>query len=57
MAATRERTAAPWLPIERADGDSLSYDDFLVRYMHAIRPVVISNVGKGWAAMRKWTPE
>lgn len=57
VAASRERTAAPWLPIERADGDSLSYDDFLARYVHGNRPVVISNVGKGWAAMRTWTPE
>ncbi len=34
------------------DGTPLSYDDFLARYMHGNRPVVISNVGKGWAAMR-----
>jgi Cupin-like domain len=51
------RTAASWLPIERVDGDKLSYDDFLARYMHGNRPVVISNVGRGWAAMRTWTPE
>lgn len=51
------RIAASWLPIERVDGDKLSYDDFLARYMHGNRPVVISNVGRGWAAMRTWTPE
>ncbi len=51
------RVAASWLPIERVDGDKLGYDDFLARYMHGNRPVVISNVGKGWAAMRTWTPE
>ena len=56
-AVAGQRTSAPWLPIEKVDGDKLSYDDFLVRYMHGNRPVVISNVGRGWAAMRTWTPE
>ncbi|MET0540304.1 MAG: cupin-like domain-containing protein [Variovorax sp.] len=50
------RTRAPWLPIERVDGTRLSYDEFLARYVHADRPVVISNVASEWAAMRQWTP-
>ncbi|MGJ7494800.1 cupin-like domain-containing protein [Variovorax sp. RT4R15] len=51
------RTPAAWLPIERIDGTHLSYDDFLARFMHANRPVVISNVAGDWPAMRNWTPE
>jgi hypothetical protein len=54
---TPGRTPAPWLPIERVDGTHLSYEDFLARYMHANRPVVISNVAGDWPAMRNWTPE
>ncbi len=52
-----DRTEAAWLPIERIDADQLSYEDFLSRYMHANRPVVISGVASDWAAMRTWTPE
>lgn len=54
---TDARTPAPWLPIERVDGAQLSYDDFLARYMHANKPVVISNVAGDWPAMRQWTPD
>ncbi|WP_213959037.1 MULTISPECIES: cupin-like domain-containing protein [unclassified Variovorax] len=50
------RTRAPWLPIERADAARLDYEDFLARYVHAGRPVVISNVASEWSAMRQWTP-
>ena len=56
-AVSTERTEAAWLPIERTDADQLSYEDFLSRYMHANRPVVISGVASDWAAMRTWTPE
>ena len=52
-----ERIEAAWLPIERVAADQLSYEDFLSRYMHANRPVVISGVASDWAAMRTWTPE
>ncbi|MEJ8845368.1 cupin-like domain-containing protein [Variovorax rhizosphaerae] len=51
------RTPAKWLPIERVDGAQLSYDDFLARYMHTNRPVVLTNVASDWPAMRNWTPE
>lgn len=51
------RTAAPSLPVERIDGNTLSYDAFVADYMHANRPVVIQNVAQGWKAMRAWTPE
>lgn len=51
------RVAAPWLPIERTDAASLSYDDFLARYMHGNRPVVLTGVAREWPAMRTWTPE
>ena len=54
---TDGRTPAPWLPIERVDGTQLSYNDFLARYMHASKPVVITNVASDWPAMRQWTPE
>ncbi|MGJ7545180.1 cupin-like domain-containing protein [Variovorax sp. LT1R16] len=50
------RVAAVWRPIEKIDAESLSYEQFLASYMRPNRPVVISRVGKQWAAMRQWTP-
>jgi hypothetical protein len=52
-----QRVEAPWLPIERTDGQTLSYDDFLARYAFRNRPVVITNVAGDWPAMRNWTPD
>jgi len=57
LAEAPTRVNAPWLPIERTDGRTLSYDDFLARYMHGARPVVITGVAADWPAMRTWTPE
>lgn len=54
---TGGRVPSTWRPIERVDGTNLGYEDFLARYMHPGRPVVISNVAPQWAAMRNWTPE
>lgn len=51
------RVAALWLPVERIDGNTLSYNAFVAEYMHANRPVVIENVAQGWQAMRSWTPQ
>ncbi|HEX4508440.1 MAG TPA: cupin-like domain-containing protein [Burkholderiaceae bacterium] len=51
------RVAAEWRAIERVAAAGLSYDDFMARYAHAGKPVVITGVGADWPAMRKWTPE
>lgn len=56
-AADGGRVAAEWRPIDRVAAADLSYDDFLARYAHAGRPVVITGVAADWPAMRKWTPE
>lgn len=50
------RTPAAWQTIECVDSKELPYEQFLARYMRGNRPVVISNVGAQWAAMRDWTP-
>ncbi|MDM0024775.1 cupin-like domain-containing protein [Variovorax saccharolyticus] len=35
----------------------MQYDDFLARFVHGDRPVVITNICQAWPAMREWTPE
>lgn len=50
------RVNAPWLAIESVAAEALSYDDFVARYMHGNRPVVITGVAREWEAMRSWTP-
>jgi len=52
-----ERTPSIWQPIERVEAASLDYEDFLARYMHAGKPVVLTGVAGDWAAMQRWTPE
>jgi hypothetical protein len=34
-----------------------SRDEFLARYVHACRPVVLTDVTADWPAMRTWSPE
>ena len=48
---------AEWREIERVAAADLGYDDFLARYMHAGRPVVVTGVAADWPAMKTWTPE
>lgn len=43
--------------IERRDASGLSYEDFLVEYAMASRPVIIENSVPHWNALRTWTPE
>ena len=51
------RTPASWQPVERIEAATLSYEDFLTRYMHAGKPVVVTGVSSDWPAMQRWTPE
>lgn len=51
------RVPAPSQPVEHVQSSDLDYQEFLVRYLHAGRPVVISNVAQDWVAMHTWTPE
>jgi hypothetical protein len=51
------RVAAEWRELERVSASSLSYEDFLARYPHAGRPVVVTGVAADWPAMAMWTPE
>ena len=56
-AAPDGRVAAECHPIEHVEARTLSYDDFMTRYAHAGKPVVVTGVAADWPAMRKWTPE
>lgn len=51
------RAPAAWRPVERVAAASLDYEDFLSRYMHAGKPVVVTGVASNWPAMHRWTPE
>jgi hypothetical protein len=35
----------------------VSRDEFLARYVHGCRPVVLTDVAADWPAMRRWSPE
>jgi hypothetical protein len=43
--------------IERRSARDLPYELFLKEYLHANRPVIISDAAPQWNAMRSWTPE
>lgn len=43
--------------IETVEASDLSYRDFLKRFVHANRPVVLNGVAQNWPAMSKWQPE
>ena len=57
LAEDEEFVPADWREIERIAAADITYDDFLARYVHAGRPVVVTGVAADWPAMTSWTPE
>ncbi|UPQ98513.1 JmjC domain-containing protein [Chloropicon primus] len=50
----RPEVAQGHLPLPVADGGSLTYEEFLVRYALARQPCFIKNVGAQWPATTNW---
>jgi hypothetical protein len=41
--------------VERVDGESLSYAEFVHRFMAPNRPVVLTGLTSSWRARKDWT--
>jgi histone arginine demethylase JMJD6 len=46
-----------WRPLETVSAASLGYERFLRDYLHANRPVVVTDAVTAWPALWRWTPE
>lgn len=55
-AETAARPKLTRVDIEVIDAANISYEEFLRRYAHANRPVVVDNCVGRWPAMKKWQP-
>jgi hypothetical protein len=44
-------------PVSEHPASQLSYDDFIVNFVRANRPVVVRGAASAWPAMRRWTPD